>query len=76
VRVHHCVRALACFAIGLAIPSDSCGGDLKPYPLPPEARTGVEKLAASSDVLLLGEQLTMRCLPCGARGMPQWRLMC
>jgi hypothetical protein len=41
------VRALACFAIGLAIPSDSCGGDLKPYPLPPEARTGIEKLAAS-----------------------------
>jgi hypothetical protein len=55
VRVHHCVRALACFAIGLAISNDSCGGDLKPYPLPPEARTGIEKLAASSDLLVLGE---------------------
>jgi hypothetical protein len=55
MHVHQFIRILACFAIGLAIPSDSRGGDLKPYTLPPEARTGVEKLAASSDVLVLGE---------------------
>jgi erythromycin esterase-like protein len=55
MRVHQFMIVLACFAIGLAIPSDSRGGELKPYPLPPEARTGVEKLAASSDVLVLGE---------------------
>jgi hypothetical protein len=55
VRVQHITRVLTCLAIGLAIPSDSCGGDLKPYPLPPEARTGIEKLAAGSDVLVLGE---------------------
>jgi hypothetical protein len=55
VRVRHSTRVLACLAIGLAIPTDSRGGDLKPYPLPPEASTSIEKLAASSDVLLLGE---------------------
>jgi hypothetical protein len=55
VRVQHFTKILACLAIGLASASDSCGGDLKPYSLPPEARIGFEKLAADSDVLVLGE---------------------
>jgi hypothetical protein len=55
MRVHHFTRFFACLAIGLAIPSDSCGSDLEPYALPPEARTAIEKLAADSDVLILGE---------------------
>src|SRR5260370_10605978 len=46
---------VACFSVCTAIASDSYAGDLKPYPLPPEARVRFEKLAASSDVLILGE---------------------
>ena len=46
---------LACLFNCLAIQSDSYAGDLKPYPLPPAAKAGIDDLAASSDILILGE---------------------
>ncbi|AGA28453.1 hypothetical protein [Singulisphaera acidiphila] len=55
VRVPHFVIALAYLLSSLAIPSVSYAADLKPYPLPPAARADIEKLAASSNVLILGE---------------------
>ena len=55
VRVHHPAILLACLLSGHAIQGGSHAGGLKPYPLPPEARDRLEDLAASSDVLILGE---------------------
>ena len=55
MRLHHSALVLACISSCFAIESDSSPGDLKPYPLPPAARAGIEKLAASSDILILGE---------------------
>ena len=55
VRLQHSALVLACVSSCFAIESDSSPGDLKPYPLPPAARAGIEKLAASSDILILGE---------------------
>ena len=46
---------ILCFYLCFAICSDSFAGDLKPYPLPPATRTHIENLAASSDILILGE---------------------
>src|SRR5262249_30602999 len=38
-----------------AIQSGSYAGDLKAYPLPPEARARIQDLAARSEILILGE---------------------
>ena len=55
MRAHHFLEVIPCLVVSVTILGDSRGGDLKPYALPPEVSTGVEKLAAKSDVLLLGE---------------------
>jgi hypothetical protein len=55
VRLHHSAIVLACLSNCLAIQRDSYVGDLKPYPLPPAAEAPLKKLAASSDILILGE---------------------
>jgi len=55
VRVHHSAIVLACLSNWIAIQSDSYADDLKPYPLPTAARARMEELAASSDILILGE---------------------
>ena len=55
VRAYHPASLLACLLACHAIRGSSYAGDLKPYPLPPEARARIEDLAASSDVLILGE---------------------
>lgn len=56
MRVHHSATVIACFLdLCLAFCRDSSAGDFKPYPLPPAARAGIENLAESSDVLILGE---------------------
>ena len=56
MRVHHSAPIVALFLhLCLVICRDSSAGDLRPYPLPPAARAGIEKLAESSDLLILGE---------------------
>ena len=45
---------IGCLYECFVITSDVHAGDLKPYPLPPAARAGIEELATSSDVLILG----------------------
>jgi hypothetical protein len=46
---------LAGLSLCLATEGDSNASDLRPYPLPPAARARIEELAASSEVLILGE---------------------
>lgn len=55
MRIPRPATLLACFLGCHAIWGGSYAGDLKPYPLPPDSRARVEDLAASSDVLILGE---------------------
>jgi hypothetical protein len=55
VRVHLSAIICACLSNFLAIESDSYAGDLKLYPLPPAPKAAIENLAASSDLLILGE---------------------
>lgn len=55
VGVRHPAIVLACLLGCLAIRGSSYAGDLEPYPLPPEARSAIEHLAARCDVLILGE---------------------
>jgi hypothetical protein len=55
MRVHHSATLIACLYLCPGIHSGSYAGDLKPYPLPPAARARIENLAASSDILILGE---------------------
>jgi hypothetical protein len=55
VRVQHSAIVLACLSNFFTIPSPAIAGDLKPYPLPREARSRIEKLAETSDILILGE---------------------
>jgi hypothetical protein len=56
MRVHHSVTVIACsWHLWLAICCESSAEDFKPYPLPPAARTGIENLAKSSDILIFGE---------------------
>ncbi len=55
MRARYSAIVLACLSTCLASQSASSAGDLKPYSLPPAARARIEKLAASSDILILGE---------------------
>jgi hypothetical protein len=63
VRVRYPAIILACLFSCLAIQGGSYAGDLEPFPLPPEARARIENLAASSDVLILGEVHGTREVP-------------
>jgi hypothetical protein len=54
-RVRHLTIILTCLMTCLAIRGGSYAGDLKPYSLPPAAKARIEDLAASSDVMILGE---------------------
>ena len=53
--VHHWTIVVACFSLCSAIDCESYAGDLKPLPLPPAAKAQLENLAATSDILILGE---------------------
>lgn len=55
MRLSHLFIILACSFGCIATQVKSYGDDLKPYPLTPESRARIEDLAASSDVLILGE---------------------
>jgi hypothetical protein len=63
VRVRYPAIVLAGLFSCLAIRGGSYAGDLEPYPLPREARARIENLAASSDVLILGEVHGTREVP-------------
>ena len=55
MRLYQLALVIACFYLFSANGSDSYAGDLKPYPLPPAASEQIDSLAASSDILIMGE---------------------
>ncbi len=55
MRVRHWTAIITCVSAHLLTGIGARAGDLKPYPLPPETSAEIEKLAARSDILILGE---------------------
>jgi hypothetical protein len=62
-RVGHPAILLACLVGCLTIRGSSYASDLEPYPLPPEVGASIEKLAARSNVLIVGEVHGTREVP-------------